>query len=148
MSIVPINNERGTISSPFSLDFFDPERFFSSDLWAPFPPSLSANFPSFAGGIPPSLETRVDWSQNSRAHIVKAAFPGFSMEDVLVHIDDDNVLEISTESGRFMSKFKLPDDARRDGIEAAMVDGVLNIVIPKEGARNPNVRVIEIEGSD
>ncbi|WCJ42308.1 17.6 kDa class I heat shock protein [Euphorbia peplus] len=141
MSILPINTSTSTSTtpSPFSLNFFNPESIFSDLLDPFFPPS----FPS-------SLETCVHWKQNSRAYVVRAVFCGYDMEDVLVHIDDDNVLEIRTESGRFMSRFKLPEDGRRDGIEAAMVGGVLSVVIPKDGAglgRRNNVREIEISGS-
>ncbi|KAJ6408009.1 hypothetical protein OIU84_011338 [Salix udensis] len=81
--------------------------------------------------------------------IKPAVFPGFGREDVLVYIDDDNMLQISTEDGNFMSKFKLPENARRDQLNADMVNGVLTVTIPKEevARHRPNVRVVEIEGS-
>lgn len=155
MSIVPVSDQTGTNSS--SLDLWDAEGFFPSlDLWDPFqnfpfPSSiLSSSFPSLAGEIFPSLETHVDWKETPRAHVFRAVFPGFNSDDVLVFIDDDNMLQISTENGKFMSKFKLPDNARRDQIKAGMVNGILTVTIPKEGgagARSPNVRAIEISGS-
>lgn len=69
---------------------------------------------------------------------------------MLVYIDDDDMLQISTEDGKFMSKFKLPDNARRDQIKADMVNGVLAVTIPKQevASYRPDVRVVEIEGSD
>ncbi|KAF9662947.1 hypothetical protein SADUNF_Sadunf18G0107200 [Salix dunnii] len=150
MSIVPIGNQDGIITNPTSLDTWDPEDFFSSlDLWdpfqnLPFPPLLSTHFPAF------SRQTQVNWRETSRAHVFRAVFPGSGREDVLVYIDDDNLLHISTEDGKFMSKLKLPDNARRDQIKADMVNGVLAVTIPKQevASYRPAVRVVEIEGSD
>ncbi|KAI5584176.1 hypothetical protein BDE02_06G063600 [Populus trichocarpa] len=149
MSIVPIGNQDGTITNPFSLNSWDPEDFFTSlDLWDPFqnfplPSVLSTPFPSF------SRQTQVNWRETSRAHVFRAVFPDFGREDVLVYIDDDNMLQVSTQDGKFMSKFKLPDNARRDQVKADMVNGVLTVTIPKEevASYRPNVRVVEIEGS-
>ncbi|EEF50673.1 18.1 kDa class I heat shock protein [Ricinus communis] len=144
--IVPVsNNQRGSSNS--SLDLWDPELYWD-DLFQNFPifPSMISttydhNFPSFGGGI----ETHVNWKETRRAHVFRAVFN--SEEDVLVHIDDENMLEISTENGKFMSKFKLPENAKRDEVKACMLNGVLTVTIPKEGIRNPNVRSIEISGS-
>ncbi|XP_050237331.1 18.5 kDa class I heat shock protein-like [Mercurialis annua] len=147
MSIIPVNNnQRGSRNS-------------SSELWD-YPHEfdlLFQNFPLPSTLIPPfhhfpsfgSLETHVDWRETQRGHVFRAVFNGD--EDVLVHIDDENMLQISTESGKFMSRFKLPDNAKRDGVEACMVNGVLTVTVPKEGggavSGNPNVRSIEISGS-
>ncbi|KAJ9141298.1 hypothetical protein P3X46_031846 [Hevea brasiliensis] len=156
MSIVPISDQAGAISNRYSSDLWDPEGFFSSlNLWDPFlnfpfpfqSSIVSTHFPSLAGEIFPSLETHVDWQETPRAHVFRAVFRGLNREDVLVFIDDDNTLQVSTENGKFMSKFKLPENARRDQIKAAMVNGVLTVTIPKEGARSPSVRSIEISGS-
>ena len=79
----------------------------------------------------------------------RAVFPGFGREDVLAYIDDNNMFQIRTEDGKFMSRFKLPDIATRDQLKADMVNGVLTVTIPKEevASHRPNVRVVEIEGS-
>ncbi|KAJ6747237.1 18.5 KDA CLASS IV HEAT SHOCK PROTEIN [Salix koriyanagi] len=127
MSIVPIGNQDGTIANPFSLNSWDPEDFFTSiNRWDPF---QNLPFPS----------------------LLPTPFPSFSRQnpDVLVYIDDDNMLQISTEDGKFMSRFKLPENARRDQLKADMVNGVLTVTIPKEevARHRPNVRVVEIEGS-
>ncbi|KAJ4827327.1 hypothetical protein Tsubulata_003278 [Turnera subulata] len=157
MSIVPVNNQSGTVANPESPDTWDPLDYLSSslDLWDPFQdftfPSIlsSRHFPSFPRDIFPSLETQVNWSETSRAHVFRAVFPGFDSDDVLVYIDDDNALQISTESGKFMSRFKLPENARRDQVKASMVNGVLTVTVPKDGGgtQRPNVRVIDISGS-
>ncbi|KAJ6381181.1 hypothetical protein OIU77_029965 [Salix suchowensis] len=127
MSIVPIGNQDGTIANPFSLNSWDPEDFFTSiNRWDPFQ-NLPFPFPT-SHSLPFIFKTN---------------------PDVLVYIDDDNMLQISTEDGNFMSKFKLPDNARRDQLNADMVNGVLTVTIPKEevARHRPNVRVVEIEGS-
>ncbi|KDP46950.1 hypothetical protein JCGZ_07967 [Jatropha curcas] len=148
MSIVPVSDQRGTIANRTSPDFWDLEGF--SPLLDPFqnfpfPSLLSAHFPSVFS----SLETQVDWRETPRAHVFRGVFGGSNNEDVLVYIDDNNILQISTESGKFMSKFKLPDNAQRDKVSASMVNGVLIVTVPKEGGdRISNVRAIEISGSD
>ncbi|KAJ6372781.1 hypothetical protein OIU76_027163 [Salix suchowensis] len=110
MSIVPIGNHDGTITNPTSLDTWDPEDFFTSlDLWDPFQ-KLSIPALTF--------------------HSLSCLFKAKPREDVLVYIDDENMLHISTEDGEFMSQFKLPDNARRDRIKADMVNGVLAVTIP------------------
>ncbi|EXB30478.1 hypothetical protein L484_006028 [Morus notabilis] len=140
MSIIPINN------SDRRIDLFDP---FSLDLWDPFPdfpfpfPSLSRAFPDFNLGA--SVNSRVDWKETAYAYVLRATFPG---EDVLVELQDDRVLQISTDSGSFMSRFKLPDNARIDQLKAFMNNGVLTVTVPKEGASRSNVRVVEITGED
>ncbi|KAJ8751536.1 hypothetical protein K2173_016770 [Erythroxylum novogranatense] len=146
MSIVPVGDQR--IGKPSSLDLWDSEDLLSLDLWDPFqgfplPSIISTHFPS----IFPSLETQVNWRETPNAHVFRAVFPSSNREDVLVYIDDDNMLQISTDDGKFMSKFKLPENAKREEATASMVNGVLTLIIPKEGMRSPNVRVIEISGS-
>uniref|UniRef100_A0A2P2QXT1 18.5 kDa class I heat shock protein-like n=1 Tax=Rhizophora mucronata TaxID=61149 RepID=A0A2P2QXT1_RHIMU len=161
MSIVPVNTERGvtttTTTNSSSGDLWDvPEDFLASlDLWDPyqnfpFPSMLSTHFPSSI--FPYSRQTHVNRRETPRAHVFRAVFPGgSSSEDVLVYIDDDNMLQISTEDGSFLSKFKLPENAKRDEIKASMVNGVLTVTVPKvgagAGARQRNVRVVDITGS-
>ncbi|KAF5749369.1 17.5 kDa heat shock family protein [Tripterygium wilfordii] len=142
MSIVPINSDQRdlTIFSPFS----------SLDLWDPFPDFpfsslLSDHFPELSRGIFSSTQTQVGWKETPRSHVFRAYLPG---EDALVYIDDDRMLQISTESGKFSGKFKLPVNAKTDQVEARMVNGVLIVTVAKEGAASerPNVRAIEISG--
>ncbi|KAL5580887.1 hypothetical protein UlMin_013329 [Ulmus minor] len=143
MSIVPINeNDRQpSVFDPFSLDLWDPFIDF------PFPPSLSRIFPeiNFGGA---AVNSRIDWRETSNAHVLKAVLPGFNSEDVLVELQDERVLQISTDSGSFLSKFKLPENAKIEQLKAFMNNGVLTITVPKEEARRPDVRVVEISGED
>ena len=47
-----------------------------------------------------------------------------------------------------MTRFKLPDNAKLDQLKASMNNGVLTVIVPKEEARRPDVRVVEITGED
>lgn len=145
MSMIPINNNndrRFSLFDPFSLDLWDP----FSDFPLPFP-SFSRAFPDLTLGAS-SVNSRVDWKETPNAHVLRASLPGFADEDVLVELQDGRVLQISTDSGSFMSRFKLPDNARIDQLKAVMNHGVLTVTVPKDEAPRNNVRVVEITGED
>ncbi|EOX92124.1 HSP20-like chaperones superfamily protein, putative [Theobroma cacao] len=150
MSIVPISGQDGTVTDPVSLDLWDP--FNNLDLWNPFthgfpftfPSFLSTHSPGFSSEIFPSLGTQLNWRETPRAHVFKAFLPGVTRDEVIVFIDDDRVLQISTENGNFMSRFKLPDNARIDQIQGFMENGMLIVTIGKEASQRSNVRVVEI----
>ncbi|XP_022739528.1 18.5 kDa class IV heat shock protein-like [Durio zibethinus] len=152
MSIVPINGQQGTVSNPSSLDLWDP--FNNFDPWNPFtdgfpftfPSFLSTPFAGFTSEIFPSLATQVNWRETPRAHVFKAYLPGVTRDEVIVFIDDDRMLQISTENGNFMSRFKLPENARTEQIQGFMENGMLIVTIGKEAqaTERPNVRVVEI----
>ena len=145
MSIVPINENDRRISSfdPFSLDLWDPFSDFPL-----FSSSFSHVFPELNLGMRASVNSRVDWKESSNAHVLRASLPGFANEDVLVELQDERVLQVSTDSGSFMTRFKLPDNAKLDQLKASMNNGVLTVIVPKEEARRPDVRVVEITGED
>ncbi|KAL0919671.1 hypothetical protein M5K25_011784 [Dendrobium thyrsiflorum] len=46
-------------------------------------------------------------------------------------------LQKQRSSGSFLRSFRLPENAKVDGIRAAMENGVLTVTIPKEGAQKP-----------
>ncbi|PQQ10579.1 Alpha crystallin/Hsp20 domain-containing protein [Prunus yedoensis var. nudiflora] len=129
MSIIP-SFRRGSVFDPFSLDVWDPFKDF------PFPSSSSlSTFPEFS-------------RENS--------------EEVKVEVEDDRVLQISGErnvekedkndkwhrversSGKFLRRFKLPENAKVDEIKAAMENGVLSVTVPKAEVKKPDVKAIEI----
>ncbi|KAK0577638.1 hypothetical protein LWI29_036290 [Acer saccharum] len=147
MSIVPISDRQVTISSPFK-DF--PQEFpFSLDLldWDPFadfPFPFPFRFPSFSQEIFPSLESQVSWRETQKAHVFRAFLPGLTKDQVIVFIDDDKMLQISSDDGKFMSKFKLPESAITDQVKASMDHGMLTVTVAKEIAPRSNVRVVEI----
>jgi len=152
MSLIPslFGITRTNIFDPFSLDLFDPD--------FPCRDSLAASFP--ANSV--LLGTRVDWKETPEAHVFKADLPGMKKEEVKVEIEDDRVLQISGErsiekedendqwhrmersSGKFMRKFRLPDNAKMEQIEASMENGVLTVTVPKEEIKKPEVKTIDI----
>ncbi|CAH9130251.1 unnamed protein product [Cuscuta epithymum] len=135
-----------------------------SDLgvWDPFR-DLSFPFPN-SGETSSFVNTRVDWKETPEAHVIKADIPGLKKEEVKVEVEDDRVVQISGErkvekeekndtwhrversSGKFMRRFRLPEDTKMDQIKASMENGVLTVTIPKAEVKKPDVKSIEISG--
>ncbi|XP_057954849.1 17.5 kDa class I heat shock protein-like [Malania oleifera] len=162
MSIVPsvFGGRRDSIfDSPFSLDLWDPFRDFSN-----FSSSLSNYFPEFFRDASAFANTRIDWRETPEAHVFKADLPGLRKEEVKVEVEDDRVLQISGErnreeeeksdtwhriersSGRFMRRFRLPENAKVNEMKASMEDGVLTVTVPKVEGKRREVKAIEISG--
>ncbi|KAK4271600.1 hypothetical protein QN277_020274 [Acacia crassicarpa] len=156
MSLIPsfFGGRRSNVFDPFSLDVWDPFKDF------PFPSALSTscqNNSAFVG-------TRIDWKETPEAHVFKADLPGMKKEEVKVEIEDDRVLHISGErnvekedkndtwhrversSGKFMRRFRLPENAKMDQVKASMENGVLTVTVPKAEVKKPDVKAIEISG--
>ncbi|XP_014506143.1 18.5 kDa class I heat shock protein-like [Vigna radiata var. radiata] len=159
MSLIPsIIGRRSNVFDPFSMDVWDPFKDF------PFNNSLSASFPEFSRQNSAFVSTRVDWKETPEAHVFKAEIPGLKKEEVKVEIEDDRVLQISGErnvekedkndtwhrversSGKFLRKFRLPENAKVDQVKASMEDGVLTVTVPKEEVKKAEVKSIEISG--
>ncbi|KAF4349447.1 hypothetical protein G4B88_026227 [Cannabis sativa] len=95
---------------------------------------------------------------------VQGRCSGLKKEEVKVEVEDDRVLHISGErnvekedkndtwhrversSGKFMRRFRLPENVKMDQIKAAMENGVLTVTVPKEEVKKPDVKSIEISG--
>ncbi|WVZ24881.1 hypothetical protein V8G54_003425 [Vigna mungo] len=159
MSLIPsITGRRSNVFDPFSMDVWDPFKDF------PFNNSLSASFPEFSRQNSAFVSTRVDWKETPEAHVFKAEIPGLKKEEVKVEIEDDRVLQISGErnvekedkndtwhrversSGKFLRRFRLPENAKVDQVKASMEDGVLTVTVPKEEVKKAEVKSIEISG--
>ncbi|XP_050901747.1 18.1 kDa class I heat shock protein-like [Lathyrus oleraceus] len=158
MSLIPsfFSGRRSNVFDPFSLDVWDPLKDF------PFSnSSLSASFPRENSAF---VSTRVDWKETPEAHVFKADLPGLKKEEVKVEVEDDRVLQISGErsvekedkndewhrversSGKFLRRFRLPENAKMDKVKASMENGVLTVTVPKEEIKKAEVKSIEISG--
>ncbi|RLN19639.1 17.9 kDa class I heat shock protein-like [Panicum miliaceum] len=153
---------RSNVFDPFSLDLWDPFQGF------PFGSgSGSSLFPSFVGTNSEKAAfagARIDWKETPEAHVFKADVPGLKKEEVKVEVEDGNVLQISGErnkeqeektdtwhrversSGRFLRRFRLPENAKTEQISASMENGVLTVTVPKEEVKKPDVKSIQISG--
>ncbi|KAJ6696845.1 hypothetical protein OIU85_003222 [Salix viminalis] len=152
MAMIPsfFDNRRGTIFDPFT---WEPFKDF------PFPPSSLVSHENSA-----FVNTRIDWKETPEAHVFKADLPGLKKEEVKVEVEDERVLQISGErkvekedksdtwhrversNGKFLRRFRLPENARVDEVKASMENGVLTVTVPKEEVKKPDVKAIEISG--
>lgn len=108
---------------------------------------------------------RIDWKETPEAHVFKADLPGLVKEEVKVEVEEDKILQISGErskeqeekkdkwyrversSGKFLRRFRLPENIRTDQVKASMENGVLTVFVPIEGdVKKPEVKTIEISG--
>ncbi|XP_042379023.1 18.1 kDa class I heat shock protein-like [Zingiber officinale] len=156
MSIV----RRSNIFDPFSLDVFDPFQGFPFDAFR----SLAERQPGFVDETSAFANTRIDWKETPEAHVFQADLPGLKKEEVKVEVEEGRVLQISGErtkeqeekkdkwhrversSGKFLRRFRLPENAKVDQVKASMENGVLTVTIPKEEVKKPEVKSIEISG--
>ena len=148
---------RSNIFDPISLDIWDPFEGF------PFSTTL-ANVPNTARETSAFVNTRIDWKETPEAHVFKADLPGLKKEEVKVEAEEGRVLKISGErtkeqeekndkwhrversSGKFLRRFRLPENAKMDQVKATMENGVLTVRVPKEEVKKPEVKAIEISG--
>ncbi|MED6122714.1 hypothetical protein PIB30_042430 [Stylosanthes scabra] len=157
MSLIPSffgTGRRTNIFDPFSLDIWDPfQDFPSSALTAPRSDDTTA-----------IANTRIDWKETPEAHVFKADLPGLKKDEVKVEIEEGRVLQISGErtkekedkgdtwhrmersSGRFLRRFRLPENAKLDQVKASMENGVLTVTVPKQEVKKPDVKPIQITG--
>ncbi|MBA0577564.1 hypothetical protein Golob_024681 [Gossypium lobatum] len=157
MAMIPsfFGNRRNSIfDNPFSFDLLDPFRGFplsSSSLAATRIPETAA----FAN-------TRIDWKETPEARVFKADLPGLKKEEVKVEIEDDRMLQISGErkiekedkndawhriersNGKFMRRFRLPENVKMEQVKASMENGVLTVTVPKKEVKKPDLKSIEV----
>lgn len=106
-------------------------------------------------------DTRVDWKETPEAHVFKVDLPGLKKEEVKVEVEEGKVLQISGERsaekeeknhqwhrverscGRFLRRFRLPENAKVEEVKAGMEDGVLTVTVPKEEVKKPQVNALK-----
>ncbi|XP_077250926.1 17.8 kDa class I heat shock protein-like [Tasmannia lanceolata] len=144
MSIIP-----SFFGGPLTLDVWDPFQKF------PF----NSNFSNEVSVI---ANTQIDWKKTPEAHVFKANLPGLKKEEVKVEVEEGRVLQISGErskekeekndkwhrversSGKFLRRFRLPENAKVEEVKASMENGVLTVTVPKEEVKKPQVKSIDI----
>lgn len=155
MSLIPshFGGRRTNVFDPVSLDIWDPfDGFFNSAL-----ASVPAETSAFANA-------RIDWKETPQAHVFKADLPGLKKDEVKVEVEEGRILQISGErskeqkekndkwhrversSGKFLRRFRLPENAKTDQVKASLENGVLTVTIPKEEEKKPEVKPVEISG--
>ena len=159
MSLIPnFFGRRSNPFDPFALEAWDPFEGFPS---LPLRHSWAHQFPSETSSF---ARASVDWKETPAAHVFKADVPGLKKEEVKVEIEEGRVLRISgarnreTEertdtwhrversSGRFLRRFRLPENARVDQVRASMENGVLTVTVPKADVQKPGVVPVQITG--
>lgn len=165
MSIIPsFFGRRSNVFDPFSLDIWDPFDGFPLGNLRPLSEQLRANFPSSSTEMSSFAGASIDWKETPNAHVFKADVPGLRKEEVKVEVEDDRILQISGErrremeengdtwhrverrSGKFVRRFRLPENAKVDQVKASMDNGVLTVTVPKEEKQQPDVKSIDISG--
>ncbi|KAL4620972.1 18.1 kDa class I heat shock protein-like [Castanea sativa] len=154
MALSLFGGRRSNVFDPFSLDIWDPFEGFSA----------VANVPPSARETTAFATARIDWKETPEAHIFKADLPGLKKEEVKVEVEDGNVLQISGERskeheekndkwhrverscGKFLRRFRLPENAKVEQVKANMENGVLTVIVPKEEQKKTEVKSIEISG--
>ncbi|TMW84176.1 hypothetical protein EJD97_025680 [Solanum chilense] len=132
MSLIPslFGGRRSNVFGPFSLDIWDPLEGFSI--------------------------------ANPSSSVFRKS--GIKKEEVKVEVEEGRVLKISGErsredeekneqwhrmersSGKFVRRFRLPENVKMEEIKAAMENGLLTVTVPKEEEKKPQVKAIDISG--
>lgn len=159
MSIVPsfFGGRRSGTFDPFSsLDIWDPFEGFFGTVANP-PASVARDTAALAN-------VRVDWKETPEEHAIKVDLPGLRKEEAKVEVEEGRILQISGERtreteqnddkwhrverscGKFVRRFRLPENAKVDEVKATMENGVLTVIVPKEEIKQPGVKAIDISG--
>ncbi|KAL2248867.1 17.5 kDa class I heat shock protein-like [Sesamum indicum] len=169
MSLIPsvFGRRSNSVFDPFSVDSWDPfEGWPFNSNFRQLSDNLRSNFPSASSSSETSAfaHAMVDWRETPNAHVFKADVPGLRKEEVKVELEDDRILQISGErkremeekgdtwhrversSGRFMRRFRLPENAKVEEVKASMENGVLTVTVPKVEAKKPEIKSIDITG--
>ncbi|KAF3685468.1 18.5 kDa class I heat shock protein [Capsicum annuum] len=159
MSLIPsfFGGRRSNIFDPFSLDLWDPFEGFPIS-------STITNTPSSSRETSTFVNARIDSKKTPEAYIFKADVPGIKKEKVKVEVAEGRILQISGErsreqeekndqwhgmersNGKFLRRFRLPENTKIGEIKAAMENRVLTVTVPKEEEKKHEVKAIDIFG--
>jgi HSP20 family protein len=140
--------------------FLGPDPFFPSvSALMRFPDEFSTLFEppvsSFMKDTQAMASTAMDVKSTPEGYEFVADLPGLKKEEVKVQIEDGNILTISGErsrqkedkgstyhrmersTGKFMRKFRLPENADVEKITASAENGVLTVKVPKIPEKEP-----------
>ncbi|XVE59344.1 hypothetical protein DITRI_Ditri05aG0038700 [Diplodiscus trichospermus] len=123
-------NQRSSIFDPFSFEVWDPFKDFPFSSF-----SLAAHAPETSAFV----NTRIDWKETPEAHI--SGERKVEKED-----KNDTWRRVECSSGKFMRRFRLPENVKMEQVEASMENGVLTVTVPKEEVKKPDVKAIDISG--
>ncbi|GKF80955.1 18.1 kDa class I heat shock protein-like protein, partial [Tanacetum coccineum] len=59
---------------------------------------------------------------------------------------NDKWHRLERSSGKFMRRFRLPENAKMDEVKATMENGVLTVTVPKVEDKKKEVKAIDIAG--
>ena len=103
----------------------------------------------------------VDVKEEAQRFVIHADVPGVDPKDIEVTMEDgvltirgqrqseareekDGWTRVERSTGQFFRRFTLPDTAEADGISAKGVNGVLEIVIPKQARVQPRRIAVKV----
>ncbi|KAL4610723.1 hypothetical protein ACB092_08G071700 [Castanea dentata] len=89
---------------------------FSLEIWDPFKDFSFSSEPQFAKETSAFVNTRVDWKETPEAHVFKADLPGLNKEEVKKEEKKDTWHRVERSSGKFLRRFRLPENAKMDQI--------------------------------
>ncbi|HUV24404.1 MAG TPA: Hsp20/alpha crystallin family protein [Methanomassiliicoccales archaeon] len=144
------------------------------DYWTPMSPfdEMEKVFDDFRMGVKdfwlPSISTTgprvpaIDIKETAEGFVVTAELPGMRKEDVEIEIVKGNLKisamkeEVKEERKKgylrrergylsFQRHLPLPENSNLDGIEAKLVDGLLQINIPKKEKSDEKRRTVEVK---
>ncbi|KAL2548185.1 17.6 kDa class I heat shock protein 2 [Forsythia ovata] len=145
MFLIPsVFGQRSNVFDPFSLNLWEPFKDwpFNSALSAPARSDLSNETSQFAA-------TQIDWKETLKGHVFKADLPRLKKDGERSRDKEEKNNtwhRIQRSSGKFLRKFRLPENAKMDQIKTSMVNGVLTVTVPKEEVKKPDVKAIAAAG--